>query len=260
MTRKIAVIIALVCLTGCSVRRSIDATQQASVQFIRDMVAGHYEACLRMADTDNISRDSLVAYFDAMRYRVNSEFWKDVSYTPGGYNETITFFAAQQENPAMISSYVQIADKNRFSIFQLTWTGNHKISGIGMANTIYPVPNLRLFWIVGILLALLVLGFNIYVIIRVYKSDVVRKWLKYLIIVLLNIPVIGYHAIGGVFFKLLSFQLLGIGFSADNYLNTYWAIGVPLGAIIVLWRLKASLYRTKDDDTFYTTAAPEEHP
>lgn len=94
------------------------------------------------------------------------------------------------------------------------------------------------FWLFG-LLAICVPVFNIYMINQVRKSNLKKKWLKYLAIIVLNIPSITYKALGGLVLELLSFQiLLGISFGYMGYLYSTWTFGIPLGGLYLLWQLK----------------------
>ncbi len=100
-----------------------------------------------------------------------------------------------------------------------------------------PKPNMLLFWLFGIF-PLAVLLFNIYVILKIKKSKLSKKWLKYLAVLFFNVPAITYAAVGGLSFKLLSFQIFfGIGFTMMGYLGSVWTFGIPLGGIYWLWKL-----------------------
>jgi hypothetical protein len=74
------------------------------------------------------------------------------------------------------------------------------------------------YWLFGIL-ALSVFAFNIYMIRKVRRSSMKKKWQKYLAIIILNVPAIGYKAVGGFFIELFSFQImLGMSFEKMGYL------------------------------------------
>ena len=99
-------------------------------------------------------------------------------------------------------------------------------------------PNMLLFWLFGIF-PLIVLCFNIYVIRLIKRSDLKKKWLKYLAVILLNTPAISYAAVGGLSFRLINFQiLLGVSFTFMGYLGSVWTFGVPLGGMYWFWKLK----------------------
>ena len=105
----------------------------------------------------------------------------------------------------------------------------------------YFLPILTLFgsfWLF-VLLVVCVLAFNICVIVQIKRSDLKKKWLKYIAVILLNVPTIKYGIVNGLSFKMLDFQLLlGIGFDIDDILNSFLAFGIPLGGLYWFWKLK----------------------
>ncbi len=103
------------------------------------------------------------------------------------------------------------------------------------------IPNMLFFWLFGIL-PILVLIFNIYVIRLIKKSDLKKKWLKYLGVLFFNVPAISFSAVNGLSFSLLSFQImLGLSFNYMGYLSSVWTFGIPLGGIYWLWKLNKKI-------------------
>jgi hypothetical protein len=243
---------------SCVNSKAQNGTLEVSKAFVENVIKGNKDAALSLVAIESIvEKDSIIEMLNGMQYRVMSDFGRDVSIKPLGYNEVIFLFGSEKvrrANKGKKSSYIQIEDRSRFSVFQITINEDNKVVSFGMLNQIYTKPTSRL-WLVGILTMLCILAFNVYVIIKVYRSNVVRRWLKYLMIILLNLPVFGYNALSGFFFKFLGLNLLGVSAGWTNYFNTYWSIGVPIGSIIVLWRLKNNLYRTKDDDWIYNVTS-----
>ena len=74
-------------------------------------------------------------------------------------------------------------------------------------------------------------------IIQIKKSNLKRKWLKYIAILLLNVPTLIYSAVEGFSFKLLNFNLLGFGFSYMGYLFSAITMSVPIAGIYWYWKL-----------------------
>ncbi len=108
---------------------------------------------------------------------------------------------------------------------------------------------MSLFWIFG-LLPLVVVGFNIYTIRRVVKSNVNRKWLKILGIIILNVPAFTYSVVNGFKIEFLSFQiLLGMSFGMMGYINTFWTFGLPIGSLIAHYKIKKSSKSTVNDNS-----------
>src|SRR5690606_36710667 len=114
-------------------------------------------------------------------------------------------------------------------------------------------PNMTLFWIIGLIVRC-VPNFNIKGIRLIQKSDLRRKWLKYIPVVFFNVRATTYSAVGGFSFSLLSFQiLLGMSFNYMGYLNSAWTLGLPLGGLYWLWKTK-----TKKPDEDLENTEPNE--
>src|SRR5690606_39807244 len=77
-----------------------------------------------------------------------------------------------------------------------------------------------------------------YVINKIRKSNLSKKWLKYISVVIFNFPTIIYNAITGLGFKIFQFTFLGLGFQATGYLNSVVTIGIPIAGIYWFWKLK----------------------
>jgi len=253
-------------LAGCGTKQSLDDAQNTSVQFVQDMINGEYEKPLSKInwDQEHLVKDSVINYFEILRYRVQSEFGKEVTYKSLGCQQNILLSKTNNEKTEMLTGepgvkycLVQISDKYHFSIFRLSLGKDNKILSIDMSNDIFPIPHPALFWVIGVVVMLCIFAFNVFVLIRIYKSDVTRKWLKCLMVVFLNFPVIGFKLMHGFYFTLFSLPIMGVGFSINNYLDSHWSFGLPLGAIVVFWRIKNNLYRTQDDDLFYVEAADQ---
>lgn len=234
-----------------TVAQSRNNIEELSSNFVHSLVNGNSDAALGLIDP-NLHQDSASAMLDALRYRLMNNFGKEISVKTLGSEQVVLLLGSNKllsQSPRR--SYVQIEDGYKFSVIQVVFNDANKIVSFGMLREIYPKPKTQRMWMIGIPILLIVLGFNIFVMYKVYKSDVRRKWLKFLMILLLNLPSIGYSAINGVFFKIIYINLLGVSFSYSSYWSTYLVISFPIGAIIVYWKLKNNLYRTKADDWIY---------
>ncbi len=229
--------------------------EELVLDFVKNIISGNYQKCNPFLVEDQRVHDSAIFLFDGLRYRVTSEFEHDLQFKHIGYAKTLLNLGIDKEDQYQHQSlewrYVQIEDKRMFSLFRVGLTAKGKVVAISMLNELYRKPNMKYFWAIGIVFLMIVLTINIYAAIRVYRSNVVKKYLKYITIVLFNIPVLGCNALTGPFFNLFSFQLFGIGFGNSNYFETFWTIGFPLGALFVLWKLRNNLFRTVDDDLIY---------
>jgi len=108
----------------------------------------------------------------------------------------------------------------------------------------YFLPTITLFWqfwqfrLFG-LFVICVPIFNIYVIRQIKRSNLKKKWLKYIAVIFLNVPAITYAIVNGLSLQLLKNQiLLGVGFGYEGYINYYLAFGIPLGGLYWFWKLR----------------------
>ena len=150
------------------------------------------------------------------------------------------FSTVQQSNTPPNSTTVLMQFKNDkdFGVLQFLYDDKtKKILNVTPMDAKYPIPNMKLFYFLGIL-TLIIPAFNIYMINKIRKSDLKRKWLKYIAIILLNFPTFIYNAVTGFSFKLFQFTFLGFGFSAMGYLNSTITMGIPIAAIYWYWKLK----------------------
>lgn len=208
MLRLTLVLVVTLVLGSCGVKQTLDEAQRVALQFTQDMAAGNDEACLEVLHPE-VPSDSFLAFVLMAQQGISANFLGDLSCKAVGYKVRLGGWSTDSitsNNMKAIKGLkqgvVQISDRHHFSFFKITMDSQNRVLSVQMAGDIYPIPNMQAMWWIGGGVLLVVFLFNVYVLIRVYKSDVTRKWLKYLIIALLNLPVIGYTSVGGVFFNI----------------------------------------------------------
>ena len=151
------------------------------------------------------------------------------------------FSTNEEENtpPNTTVALVEFSNGKEFGVFKVLFDDNSgKILNINTLDVKEAIPSMTIFWLFG-LLAICVPAFNVYVIRQIKRSELHKKWLKYIAVIFLNVPAITYAAVGGLSYKLLNFQiLLGVSFGYMGFLNSYWSFGIPLGGLYWFWRLK----------------------
>ncbi|WP_211480973.1 hypothetical protein [Arcticibacter eurypsychrophilus] len=152
-----------------------------------------------------------------------------------------TFSSGREDNtpPNTTLVFIQFSDKDKFGVFRVLFDDkSKKILNINIVEMGIPIPSMVKFWLFG-LLALCIPIFNIFVIRQIKQSELKKKWVKYIAVIVLNCPTIAYKAVGGLSITYFNFQLLfGFSFGLMGYLSSFWAFGIPLGGIYWLWRLK----------------------
>jgi hypothetical protein len=183
----------------------------------------------------NINIDTLKKGLSNFKMMLSQKFGAELEYS--FVSATKTFSTEETNNTTNVQ--IQLANKEVFGMLNVVFDDkSNKILNINILDINQPIPSMTFFWLFG-LLALCIPAFNIYIIRLIKRSELKKKWVKYLAVIFLNAPSITYNAVTGLSFKLISFQFLfGIGFGFMGYLNSVWTFGIPLGGLYWLWRLK----------------------
>lgn len=231
-------------ITGCDFISNTAEYRDKSKEFVEKVLDENYDACI---DLMALEQDSLgVTNLDSMkmgmvnfRNLIVENFGEELDYT---FMKSIKKFSTNPDEnmaPNTTKVHIQFDNEEEFGVLEVLFDDiTKKIINIRPLNVKQVVPDLTFFWLFC-LLALCVLAFNIYMIIQVKRSQLTHKWIKYIAIIFLNIPTIGYKAAGSVLFWDLSIQaMFGVSFSMMGYLGTVVKLGIPLGGLYWLWRLR----------------------
>jgi hypothetical protein len=231
-------------LTSCDFIKNSFTYKDTAEGFADALIAEDYDKGLSYLATEHvafqdINMDSLKIGLRNFRGLLVDNFGKELDYKFMTANKTFSTIEGQSTAPNTTLAKIEFANESEFGVFEIVFDDStNKILRINILEVKEPIPDMTFFWLVG-LLAICVPIFNIWVIRKIKKSKVKRKWLKYLGVLIFNVPSFTYNAVHGLSFSLLSFQVLfGIGFSYMGYLGSLWTVGVPLGGLYWLWRLK----------------------
>ena len=247
MLQKNQIFILLIMIATFSSCEFINNTLQykeTTKEFTEAMISENYDKCVELFAMEhelavNLSVDTLKAGLANFSKAIRDNFGEELEYSLMSAKKTFSTIEGESTPPNTTKVQVQYANQEIFGILNVLFDDtSKKILNITPINVKEKIPIMLPFWLFG-LLAICIPAFNIYVINQIRKSNLKRKWLKYLAVLFFNVPAITYAAVGGLGFKLINFQfLLGISFSYMGYLNTMWAFGIPLGGIYWLWKLK----------------------
>tara|TARA_R110002049_G_scaffold30345_7_gene103968 strand:+ start:288 stop:806 length:519 start_codon:yes stop_codon:yes gene_type:complete len=161
--------------------------------------------------------------------------------------KTLSTVEGESTAPNTTLAQIEFSNDTGFGVFEITFDDNsNKILHIKTLDLKEKIPNMTFFWLFGIL-AICIPIFNIWIIRKIKRSNLKKKWLKYIAVIFLNVPAITYSAVYGLSFSLLTFQILfGISFSYMGYLSSAWTFGIPLGGLYWLWKLNK---KTNDETT-----------
>ena len=245
-TLKLSFLILIVTLlTGCDFIKDSFTYKDKTKNFVEALMKKDYDNCISQMALEspmgkNTNIDTLKVGLDNFRTLVGSNFGDGkFEYSLMKAEKKRSTVASENTPPNTTLALIEFSNEKEFGVFQVLFDDtSKKIINFNTLEVRERKPNMLLFWLFG-LIPLSILLFNIYVIREIKKSTLSKKWLKYIAVLFFNVPAISYAAVGGLSFKLLSFQiLLGISFSAMGYLGSVWTFGVPLGGIYWLWKLK----------------------
>ena len=229
-------------LTGCNFIGNTSKYKETAKEFVEALIREDYNKSIELMAMEhemarNTNVDTLKMALASVRNVIVENWGTELEYS---LMKSEKKFSTIEANNTPNTTVVQIEFKNKkdFGGVQFLFDDNSKkILNINILDIKLPNPAMTFFWLFG-LLALCIPVFNIYVIRQIKRSNLKKKWLKYIAVIFLNVPAIMYFAVNGLSFKLLKFQLLGIGFGYMGYLNSYWAFGIPLGGLYWFWRIR----------------------
>ncbi len=229
-----------VVFSGCDLLGHLRTASGKTQEFVEFTLNENYEqarACL-LADSVSLSDDSVKLILGNFRGLIINNFGKQLDFAITSVEKKYSTNEEESTPPNATLCLVQFKNENEFGVFKVLFddvTG--KIININLLNIKRPIPAMLYFWLFG-LVALSVIGFNIYVIRLIKKSTLKRKWLKYLAVVVLNFPAISYAVIDGLSYSFSLQMLFGVSFSIMGYLNSSWTVGLPIGAFYMFWKVK----------------------
>lgn len=192
----------VLCLCSCN-----SFNKEKSIEITQNVAEGNYDALLSEFDESvfqAIGKDSLVAF--------SSDQTNNYSYTEIMISGDEKCYTARiHYNPTT----------NKVTAFNLS--------------DLYNTPYSASFWI-ALILGLGVVAFNIFTIVKVKKSNLDRKWLMYLLIILLNTPYISSSP-EKISAGISIIHILGFGFAFMGKYS-FVKIGIPIGAFFAWYKMK----------------------
>jgi len=246
------VILTVFFLTGCNFIRNTFSYKDAAKEFVEALIKEDYNKSIELMAMEHemarsINVDTLKMALVSVRNLIVENWGTKLTYSLMKTEKKFSTIEANNTPPNTTVVLLEFKNKKEFGVFQFLFDDNSKkILSINTLDIKAPIPTMTYFWLFG-LFAICIPVFNVYVIIQIKRSRLKKKWLKYIAVILLNVPAITYVAVNGLSFKLLHFQLLGIGVGYMGYLNSYWAFGIPLGGLYWFWRIRRKRNKTTEE-------------
>ena len=231
-------------LTSCEFISNSFTYNDKTKEFVDNLLKENYDKCIDLLALDhemanNTNIDTIKMGLANFRQVIIKNWGTDLNYTFVNAEKTLSTNTEENAPPNTTQVQVQFSNKKNFGVFKVVFDDqSKKILNINTLDINEPIPSMTLYWLFGII-AICIPIFNIYVIIQIKRSDLKKKWLKYIAVIFLNVPALTYAAVNGFSFDILNFQfLLGISFSYMGYLNSAWTFGFPLGGLYWFWKLR----------------------
>lgn len=244
-TKQIVLTILIVfLLTGCDFIKNTFTYKDKTKEFVEYLLKEDYNKCVDLFAMEhemakNTDIEAMKKGLADFRAFVVKNFGTELNYSFMKSEKKFSTNAEDNTPPNTTVALIEFSNDNEFGVFKVLFDDNSgKILNINTLDIKQPIPSMAIFWLFG-LLAICIPIFNIYVIRQIKRSDLKKKWLKYIAVIFLNVPAITYAVVNGLSFNLLSFQiLLGVSFGYMGYLNSYWTFGIPLGGLYWFWKLR----------------------
>ena len=251
LTKTLLLILTVSFFTSCDFINNVFTYKDTTAGFVEALIEEDYEKSVSFMAIENeayknANIDTLKLGLVNFRKIIVDNFGKELDYKFMTANKTFSTVEGESTAPNTTLAQIEFSNDTEFGVFEITFADNsNKILHIKTLDLKEKIPNMIWFWLFGIL-AICVPIFNIWIIRKIKKSNLKKKWLKYIAVIFLNVPAITYSAVYGLSFSLLSFQILfGISFSYMGYLSSAWTFGIPLGGLYWLWKLS----KKKEDET-----------
>ena len=232
-------------LTSCEFVSNTFKYKDTTKEFSQALIKEDYNKCISFMAMEhettnkNLNIDTLKMGLANFRQSIVENFGTDLEYSFMSSEKTFSTEEGESTPPNTTVVLVEFSNQKEFGVLRVLFDDkSNKIINIKTLEVKEPIPSMTLFWLFG-LIAICVLLFNIYMIRQVKRSNLEKKWLKYIAILFFNVPALTYNAVSGFSYSLLSFQIFfGLTFSYMGYLNSTWTFGIPLGGLYWLWKLR----------------------
>lgn len=221
----------------CSFFNKTSEINRISTNFFENLIQKKYDLCVSDMDTDSIygndmNADTLRNRLPYFRKSITENFGENFEFKVTNVKQR--FLKSNLDTSFLKSTFalVQVKNSKKFCIYKITFNENlNKIISIEPPTTHYDIPNMYLFYSVGII-AIIIIGFIVLTLIKIHKSQVKNKWIYYLISILVSAPTLIYSAINGFSIHLFYIEFsFGVSANFNSYLNDVWKFGLPIGAI-----------------------------
>lgn len=232
MKKIIFLFFSVLCLCSCN-----SFNKEKSIEITQNVAEGNYDAVLNELDESVFQitgEDSLKTILTKMAQQIKLNVGDDLDYTFLKGEKKFVYHSDQKNDYFYTETMISGEDKCYTAKIYYNPTTNKPIS-IQLSEP-YENPYTTSFWWIAAILGLGVMAFNIFTIVKVKKSNLDRKWLMYLLIILLNTPYISSSP-EKISAGISIIHILGFGYAFMGKYS-FVKIGIPIGAFIAWYKMK----------------------
>ena len=186
-------ILTVATLTSCNLINNYFNYRDTTKQLVNDILKQDYDNAVKLFALEHpsfagITTDTLKARLPAFRDILVNNFGEHLDYTMMSTEKKWSTDETENTPPNTTVVLMQFANDKEFGILKVWFDDiSKKVIYIKTLDVKQPIPSMTIFWLFG-LIALCVPIFNIFVIRQIKRSDLKKKWLKYIAVIFLNVP------------------------------------------------------------------------
>lgn len=251
MNRILFLLVLIVFTNGCSFLNSSSEGYDNAISQINAIVSGDFDEAISYFDidlSDTTQINQLKRGIPNIQRAIIENFGTDYDLSFSKSDKSYKYSSADGSSVEPLKIKIQIKNDTHFGIIEATINEqNNKIGYINLLNYKEEIPSYLLLYVAG-LIAIGVAALNVLAIRRIRKSNLKKKWLRIIGVLMFNVPAITLTALGHLSID-ISFQImLGIGFSATGIDETLVTFGIPIGSILTLIMVKKDEQKRIIDD------------
>ena len=239
----IILLLSITIFTSCNFINNTIEYNDSSKEFMNTILKQNVDKslpyfALESEAAKNVDINQMKNGLEEFRTKILDNFGSELNYEFISANKHYSSVAENNTPKNTTVVNLQFENETNFGVVEMLYDDNSKkLLNINILDVKQPIPNTSLLYVIG-LISLIIPIFNIYVINKIRKSNLSKKWLKYIAVVIFNFPTFIYNVVTGLGFKIFQFTFLGLGFQATGYLNSVVTIGIPIAGIYWFWKLK----------------------
>lgn len=244
LLKSLLIISTFLFFTSCEFIKNTLTYKDKTKEFVESIIKEDYDKTLDLFALEhdmakNVDKDEIKKGLINFRELLVKNFGTELDFSLMSSEKKYSSNKGESTPPNTTLALIQFSNEKEFGVLKVLFDDKSgKILNINTLDVKESIPSMTIFWLFG-LLALCVPIFNVYVIRKIKRSNLKKKWLKYLAVLFFNAPTLTYAAVNGFSFDLINFQFFfGISFSYTGFLNSFWAFGLPLGGLYWFWKLK----------------------